>query len=392
MKRALLDAVVLVACVVALVAGLLRPLRRLLGAGQRFSLWAGTPILNMATNARAERLLGCRTKSLVYETYYITSAFDIDLSRWCRNSVGRWLVSLAAFVWACFRADRLHFYCDRGLLPSRGRFTFDKRELVVYRLLGIPVFLWTYGADIRSRRACQSMGEPNCCTGCDAPGRYCICDDDVAARNQVVLARWSTARFAGIGDMFPYTPGSIDDVYFWPVDLDADGGRRYQPQYPAAGGERLRIVHAANHRKFKGTDHLVKAVEQLKAEGLPIELVLVERMSNEKALEIYRSADLIFDQCLMGNHGYFALEAMALGKPVMCFIRHPDRYLLAPEACPIINTHVATLVDDLRRVFQHRERLPEIGRRGRDYIEQYFSMRAFADRLSRAYLSLGVAL
>ena len=391
LKRTLFDAAAFGACGIALALSFLRPLRKLVRRGRTFSLWAGTPIVNMSTNAKAEQLLGGESRTLVYETYFLTSAFDFDLSRWSRIPVFGRLLPLAVFIWACVVADRLHFFCDRGLLPSRGWLTFDFRELHVYRMLGIPVFLWTYGADVRSRGACRSMGEPNCCTHCDAPGRYCVCDDQLATRNHAKLKQLSTAIFAGVGDMFVYTPGSIDDTFFWPVDLDADGGGRYAPRYPRGDGTQpLRIVHSSNHRMFKGTDYLVKAVDVLKQEGLDIDLALVERVPNREALEIYRSADVIFDQCLLGGFGYFALEGMALGKPVMCFIRHAERYLLRPEECPVINTHISTLADDLRRVYHERATLPEIGRRGRSYVERHFSLAAFAGRLGRAYRELGV--
>jgi hypothetical protein len=199
--------------------------------------------------------------------------------------------------------------------------------------------------------------------------------------------------FAGMGEMFGYTPGSVDDVFYWPLDLDAEGGERYRPAYPEpAPGQPLRIVHASNHRMFKGTRFLIEAVEQLQAEREPVELVLVERVPNTRALELYRSADVIFDQCIMGNYGFFALEGMALGKPVMCFIRHPERYVLSPDECPIINTHISTLKKDLRYLLQQRQGLPEMGRRGRAYVEKHFSLPAFARRLAAAYNRIGIAL
>jgi glycosyltransferase involved in cell wall biosynthesis len=197
--------------------------------------------------------------------------------------------------------------------------------------------------------------------------------------------------FAGIGDMFGYTSGSRDDTYFWPIDLAADSGERYRTDFssPRRSGP-LRVVHASNHRRFKGTSYLIQAVEGLKADGVQIELILVEGVPNQEALMIYRSADIIFDQCVMGNYGYFALEAMALGKPVMCFVRKPDEYLLYPEECPIINTHVDTLKDDLFRLVERHSELSEIGRRGRTYIEKHFSLEAFACRLERTYRELGI--
>lgn len=379
------------ACALVVLLSPLRYLRKLKSSKMINSLWAGTPIINMANNAKAERLLGINARSLVYTTYFITDAFDYNLSKWSAVPVLGRLIPLGVFMWACLWFDRLHFYCDRGLLPSRGLFTFDFRELYIYRILGIPVFLWTYGADIRSQKVSQSMGEPNCCTDCDNPGKYCICDDTKAKGNLNKLVTLSRATFAGVGDMFDYTPGSINDTYFWPIDLEADGGKKYRPAYPRPSKDRaLRIVHASNHRMFKGTRYLIKATEALRTEGLEVELVLVEKVPNREALEIYRSADLIFDQCLMGNYGYFALEGMALGKPVMCYIRKPDEYLLHPEECPIINTHVRTLKDDIRRLVEKQDKLTETGIQGRKYIEKYFTIEAFAERLGRAYKDLGV--
>ena len=73
--------------------------------------------------------------------------------------------------------------------------------------------------------------------------------------------------------------------FFWPIDLDKDGGIRYRPVFPEASFERpLRVVHAPNHRQFKGTSYLEEAVTKLRSDGLNIELVLVERVPNEQAL------------------------------------------------------------------------------------------------------------
>jgi hypothetical protein len=370
----------------------LRALRKLL-FGRGISLWAGTPIITIATNCRAERLLGVDARSLVFSTYYITDAFDYNLSRYYAYPVIRRLVPLIVFLWVCIIADRLHFFCDHGILPSREKFTFDFRELRAYKSLGIDVFFWAYGADVRSRSAALAMGDPNACTDCDAPGRYCICDPVKTAENLRELRRLSCALFAGMGDMFGYTPGSIDDLYYWPLDLDASGGEKYRPVYPKVeSGEPIKIVHAANHRMFKGTRFLIEAVDQLKAEGCAIDLILVEGRSNAEAMEIYRSADVIFDQCLMGNFGYFALEGMALGKPVMCFIRRPEDYLPFASECPIINTHHSTLKNDIRCVLDSRTELHAFGKRGRAYVEKHFSLAAFAQRLGETYRKLGVQI
>lgn len=355
------------------------------------SLWTGTPILNMAVNARAERLLGVQAESLVYFTYFITRQFDRDLSwalpwpRWARA-----LLCYAVLAWACLRYDRFHFYCDRGLLPSPTPFQFDPAELPLLRALGKEVILWTYGADVRTRRQTQALGSFHCCTGCSTVGHSCLCDADAAARKWAQLQRLATAIFA-MGDMIEYTPGSRNDLFFWPIDLEADDGKRYAPRFPPADASGpVRIVHAPNHRGVKGTQYLLAAVERLQTEGVAIDLRLVEQVPNEEALEIYRGADIIFDQCLIGFHGYFALEAMALGKPVMAFIRDPQRYLLAPDECPLVNTPADQVYAVLSDLVRDRAQLHRLGVQGRRYIEMHYTLEAFAARLQRAYDDLGI--
>lgn len=398
LKRALkrfLTTIFFAICYFATLAGLvfalpLRLIRRIL-TNQFNSLWAGTPILTLPLKARAESLLGVNAKSLVYESYGIAQGgFDIHLGRWVRIPVLGRLVPFITFLYACVTQDRLHFFCDRGLLPVFRPFEVNWFELAVYRLFGIQVFFWVYGADVRTRNTTLRLGEPNCCTFCPEIGSLCACTDERGGRNYQVISRYATAVFS-MGDMIHYTPGSRNDIFFWPIDLSVEQGVKYAPVFPDALSQKpFRIVHAANHRAFKGTDFLVSAVEELAAEGISIELVLVEKMPNETALALYRSADIIFDQCLIGFHGYFALEGMALGKPVMTFVRSPQEYLLAPDECPIVNTSLKTLKRDIAELCRDRALLRDLGIRGRQYIEKYYTVAAVSQRMANAYRDIGV--
>jgi hypothetical protein len=194
-----------------------------------------------------------------------------------------------------------------------------------------------------------------------------------------------------MGDMVHYTPGSENSVFYWPLDLDCDGGEKYAPAYPRSNHSApLIIAHAANHREFKGTNFLINAVNELISEGYLIELRLVEGITNSEALKNYRAADAIFDQCLIGFHGYFALEGMALGKPVMSFIRDPSNDLLVPQECPIINTSIRTIRSDIASLYKNREELGIVGRKGREYIEKYYTLNAVSKRMSLIYEEIGL--
>jgi len=368
---------------------LLLPIRVLIQSVLRnsaYSVWCGQPIIAMAVNCRAERMLGVRSMSVVTHTYFVTQAFDCDVSRISKKRLFRYIASWVLLTWVLLFAKRVHTYCDGGLLASTTPFTFNTRELFLYRLARLQHVVWTYGADVRTQALTKKLGEPNCCTECDAPGKHCICSNDQADAN-IANIKKGAILMASMGDMNEYLPLARHDLHFWPLDLKL-------PIYGEASdkevcSDALRVVHASNHRQFKGSRHLIAAIETLKKEGYPIELVLVERIPNAEAMQIYRTADIVFDQCLIGFHGYFALEAMALGKPVMVFIRKPQ-YLIDPENCPLINVRPDTIVESLRGFLSNRDQLTGIGKKSRQYIERHYGLPAFADRLRRAYEEVGI--
>jgi len=283
-------------------------------------------------------------------------------------------------------ARRVHTFHDGGLLPPDGRFEFNARELWLYRVFDLEHVVWTYGADVRTRATTMGLGEPNCCTHCDAVGLHCICDDSLAQHN-VERVRRGAAMVAAMGDMAEYVPMARRELFFWPLDFEQP--KFAQGSVPAPHTGPLRVVHAPNHPQFKGSSYLAEAIEQLQAEGIAIELVRVERVPNDQALAIYRTADIVFDQCLIGFHGYFALEAMALGKPVMVFIRKPE-YLLHPEECPMILITRDNIARVLREFAANPAQLSEIGSRSRSYMLRHYGLDAFAQRLANAYHEEGL--
>lgn len=378
-----------------LVVLLLWPIRSILMLFSHapLSVWTGAPIINMVINAKAERLIGARTVTVVGHTYFTTNKFGFNLQAlpYC-NKWGPLLRYLACAV-ICLRADRVHVYVDSGILPQKIRRTFNRTELRLYRLLGIPVLAWTYGADVRTQSITRGLGFPNCCTDCTQVMRACVCSTELARANYEFVHRHSRAIFS-MGDMIEYTPGSRNDLFFWPIDLDEDRGSKYKPAYPLrVAGAPLKVLHAPNHREFKGTRYIERAISELQSEGVSIELMLVERVANNIAIEMYKKADIVVDQVMVGYHGYFALEAMALGKPVMCFIRDRQRYLYKPDECPLIDVSVATLKASLRSWADADQRkLEMVGRASRRYIEKNYSLEAFAQRLKAAYQDLGVTV
>jgi hypothetical protein len=144
------------------------------------------------------------------------------------------------------------------------------------------------------------------------------------------------------------------------------------------------IVHAPNHRRVKGTDHLLAATDHLRAVGFEFELRLVERVPRHEALELYQSADIIADQFCIGGFGVFALEGLTLAKPVLTYLDHD--YLSNPVFNhPIVNTNPENLERVLAVLLQVPELRERLGVAGRKSVEKYQSIPALSEVWSRIY-------
>lgn len=348
------------------------------------SVWGTTPILSICNNSYAERLLGIASDTLVFSTYYITDRFTYNLTKLCTTKFLRILVSLLVFPWALFKYDIFHFFCDRGILPTRNWNGINYFELFLLHLFKKKTFLYTYGADVRTHKLTADLGHYNCCIYCPSIGKGCVCNDSRLRKNLKKYRKYAT-EILSMGDMTEYTPGSNNSLFFWPIDINKISyvGTKDFNDFP------IKIVHAPNHRHYKGTKHLIDVVKKIKKEGYELELILVERVSNDEAIENYKNADIIAEQFLIGWHGFTAIEAMAIGKPVIAFIRKKE-YLLYPEECPIVNANPDNLKVAIIDLIENPEKRKQLGDQGRRYVEKYFSIEAFSERLKWLYQKHGI--
>ena len=153
-------------------------------------------------------------------------------------------------------------------------------------------------------------------------------------------------------------------------------------------GEVLRVVHAPSRRGVKGTEQVLSAVKRLRSEGTRIELRLVENIPNEEAKEIYRWADVVIDGLRMGWYGVLSVEAMALGKAVVCYIRDDLKHYL-PYPPPLAIANPDNLYYVLKDLALHPEEVRSLGERGRKYVEELHDAEKVTDILLRIYEAQG---
>jgi len=110
-------------------------------------------------------------------------------------------------------------------------------------------------------------------------------------------------------------------------------------------------------------------------------------MTNQEVKGALKQADIVVDQLLLGVHGIFSVEAMALGKPVLCYIRD-DLVEKYPSDLPIVNANPDTIEVELEKLLVNPQLRTEIGKRSREFTERYHDSRVVARKLIKLYESL----
>jgi glycosyltransferase involved in cell wall biosynthesis len=195
---------------------------------------------------------------------------------------------------------------------------------------------------------------------------------------ELAWAKGASARVVGSYDAARWVPDA--EVVPPGIDLAA-----LEPA-PPSDRERPIVLHAPSSRRRKGTEHVIAACA-----ALPVELDIVEGLDHRAAYERYREADIVVDQLNAGWYGVFAIEAMALGKPVVTFL-HDEAVRCTEEAfgieVPLVRTTRDALVDALRPLVESPEERRRIGAASRVYVERVHDAEVVADRLLALYARL----
>ena len=204
---------------------------------------------------------------------------------------------------------------------------------------------------------------------------------DIRGKSQAALAsgQKSNAQIVGSHDAVRWVP----DAEVIPPGI---GVAAIEPSFPATVRPRPVILHAPSSRRRKGTEHVLAACE-----GLEADLVLVEGLHHDEAFERYREADIVVDQLNAGWYGLFAIECMALGKPVVTFL-HEEAVKRSETAfgtrVPIVNATKENLRQRLEPLVRDAAERRRVGEASRAYVEQVHDLERIADRLLALYARL----
>ena len=316
--------------------------------------------------ARALRDLGVESHSLAYNPGFPQYQPDEMRDYDARPVLPRYAGYLASFLRHVTAYDLYHFHFGRTLIPPHNP------DLPLYRAMGRRVVFHYHGCDVRNRAHMLATHTHATCTECDP---FCH-----PARQKVILD--SARRFADLE--LVSTPDLLESApraRHFPVAVDL----AQVPYTPPAATAR-RVLHAPTNRLIKGTRYVEDAYETLRAQFPQVSFATLERVAWHELRDAMAAADVVVDQLFMGWYGMVAVEAMAMGKPVLCFVRSDFEARLVD--CPIVRCTKEDLPERLAELLGDGARCRALGEAGRAYVEREHAAPVLARRLLGLYQGL----
>jgi len=343
-------------------------------------VYGPVPITSIKYMSLAMRAAGYATLTLVDERYIIHGPddFDADTETYGRTSAwrrlaGRAFGQYAVFGWLLGRYDVFHYFFDGGFLR---RTPLRFAEVQLLHLAGKKAIALPYGSDVAVPSRIRSL-----------EWRHGL------MRNYPELGRREIRRIRAI-DYFTKHADYIVAclvhletlprwdllaIHYYPIDAD-----EWAPAHDDSGHDGrdgpVTVVHAPNHRAMKGTDALIRACNQLCAEGLEVELRVLERLPNRQVRAAIDQADIVAEEFILG-YGLTAMEGMSLAKPVLSNLEAAGYYDVFRQQtrfgdCPIVSATPDSLVGQLRHLVTDPALRHRIGQESREYILREHSFAA----------------
>lgn len=311
---------------------------------------------------------GLREQGIFAESYVWEDSFKRQIDVVVSDSLSkyrliRWVQKIELFI-KCFRKFNVfHFYYGRTFFPKN-------RDLPLYHMFGKKVVMEYLGTDVD-----LWLGY----NGVDWRGRPV---DRVKLVKRVIKQSKQVDRQLVCA---PHLYQFVDNSIILPLTIDIT---KYSYSERNVNYGNITFMHCPTNKLGKKTKEIEDAINKLRSEGYIFNYKRIENVTHAQLKEEYKSSDVVIDQ-LNAWYGTVSVEAMAIGRPVVCGINNSyklfdDRF----DNLPIIQADVKNIYSVLKDILDKKYDLELIGRASRKYVENVHSLEAETKQLISIYESL----
>ena len=233
-----------------------------------------------------------------------------------------------------------------------------------------------------SKENFSKLDQGNVCNNC---GFWDRCDDKINKNNFAIINRYFN-MVVGYG-LMDSTQMKMTHCKYKSIDLSLWSPSLNIPsEYKLPHSRNIRILHSSylsksgrdwQGRNIKGSTFVLAALERLKNEGHPVEyLNIIDKPSNQ--MRFYQAqVDIVVEQLIYGWWGSTGVETMALGKPVVCYIRPSWKEFFLktfPEysSLPVVEADTQSIYEVLKKLVTDADYRRQKGDESRRFAEAHF--------------------
>lgn len=293
------------------------------------------------------------------------AVWDIDTFN-CNLSLTYWIADR-------FEIIHLHFRPIIRLLENKKYIFPSFLDLNIFKQLNKTIIFNYRGSEIRKIGIFKKVN-PFAWIDKDDP-TYDVFDDESKNYLEKTVKSYADIVLVPDDELSTY----ISDAYVLPRVIDTDCNK----YIGLVNQKKLKIIHAPSRRGVKGTQEVLKAINNLKNNNFQFDFELIENLEHEKMIEKIKEADIVIDQLIIGWYGVLSVEAMALGKVTLAYIRE-DLVNKIPNLA-IVNVDINTLENTLAELLSNIDKCNQISKESRKFVENYHSEMAVVKKLEEYY-------
>jgi glycosyltransferase involved in cell wall biosynthesis len=336
------------------------------------------PLINNIYHKQALELYGYTAQTFVSDVYFITDKFDVRGDKIFPGKYPRIqnvLSHLYLFILTVLRYRCIYIYFDGGPLGVWTSLLW-RIEPFLYKLAKVKVVVMPYGSDVQDMSRSRNLLFKNAISREYPKHRFLR---SIIASKIDLWTKYADHVIGGCEWVYYMYHWDTLMLAHFSIDVEA-----WKPpdDHCSIQNEKIRILHAPNHKAIKGTRYFIDTINELIKEGIGIELILLEKVPNDEVKKVMATVDVVADQLIVGWYAMFAIEAMAMEKPVLCYLREDLKELytvaglIVADEIPIINCSPLTVKEAIKNLAINRDKLQGIGRRSREYVIKHHSTRA----------------
>lgn len=302
-----------------------------LDIGGRIELYSSY-IKKMYPHVIVESFVKFKVKKEHYQTDY-----NYHFNYQNRRPLVQYLISFFFLLFALSKYSTFYIISGENIMTRR----LLHLELFLYKLFGKKLIMHFVGSDIRNPdylrwKNKQLMGSQEKAPAMQKPFQKKLCR---------LAEKYASRIIVSTPDLKAFFEKEVDYI---PVFIDEN---KFKKELEAAESsnesKKIKILHAPSNPEIKGTDYITSVLEKIEKEE-DVELVITtsERyreniqppylVTKYKLMSLYKEADIVIDQALIGWYGMQCVEALIANNIAICYI-DPELKPYLQENAPICN-------------------------------------------------------